>query len=380
MKHVFANIKRRTGFRVVFAATASAVFAVVQGCGRRDPASSASPPRDTFRSQVVFDLFDALEGEDVKLALSNIDRLRRFTEESAFLDLIEERERNRRLTRGVNEFLDRREYAEALAFLDESVQRQGVSNYADQLRDQVQALQGIAEYRREFPFATPLDAQDRLTLLRRNLGELVDQSAVREWLEFQRKLVRDLRVMEREQDLAALLADIDRWTVTGDRQKAHQGISQLGERIPEHALPALRDAMAGADHEALRRVVVEHRRDLEYNRNVEIAAALCWGSFQEHPELANALYKHLRLWPSASLSGMRLRMQMAFMTGQTAQGLRQVQQLLVRLMGEGILSREQFRARPWRAPFPTVPDLLNRIAQIREFQGTKPAPTESESP
>jgi hypothetical protein len=371
----------------VFLCLVLAVF-LVAGCGGRE-SSDTLPPRDTLKSQVVFDLFDALEAENVKVALASIDRLRGFTNETEFLDLIEQRERNRWLTERTRIFLEKGEYGTAVDFVERYMQHEGVSNFADRLRGQLVALNEIVEYRRNYPFASATDAEDRLSLLRRNVHAINDHQQVQDWLKRQSQLVQDQRLLEQEKDVSFLLFAADRHTVNGRFEEAHLVVSQLALQLPRHPLVMLRQAMASGDYEALRRTIVEHRRDTTFNRNIEIAAALCWEQLQDYRPFLTAMYKYLRFWPPASLSGVRLRIQLAFMKGQTALAVRQVRQLrewgtqldrrlIGRLMGDSILSREQFQARPWRAPFPTVTDVLNRIAQIREFQGTKPDSTESD--
>ena len=359
------------------------------GCGRGD-ASQSLPPRDTLKSQVVFDLFNALEAENVKVALSSIERLRGFTDETEFLDLTEQRERNRWLIQRTRIFLDKGEYSTAVDFVERYMQHEGVSNFADSLRGQLVALNEIVEFRRNYPFASATDAEDRLSLLSRNVHAIREYKQVQDWLTRQSQLVQDQRLMEQEKEVAPLLFAADQHTVNGRFDDAHLLVSQLARELPSHPLVKLRRAMASGNYEELRSTIVEHRRDTTFNRNLEIAAALCWEQLQDYQPFLNAMYKYLRFWPPASLSGVRLRIQLAFMKGQTALAVRQVRQLrewgtqldrrlIGRLMGDSILSREQFQARPWRAPFPTVTDVLNRIAQIREFQGTKPDVAESES-
>lgn len=112
------------------------------GCGKaRTPAPA--PPRT--RSQLVLELFSALEAGDHKTALSKTIRLRKLEPNNVFLHQLKSIEENNIIIENVQALLDKDELDKAIFEVDEAIKKLGSNNDLLTVKQELEKLTEIKE-------------------------------------------------------------------------------------------------------------------------------------------------------------------------------------------------------------------------------------------
>lgn len=363
------SCRRFCQWRGVFFTLLAVVSLLLGGCGPRNMV-----PPDRFRTELLRDTFEALATAPPARTIRQLERLADAWPDQAFVALALAHEEERQAVTNVNEHLASGDLA-AAAVITRSVGRQG--RIFQTLRPVERLPEALATLRQAgagVPYAdsaTAIKALDKVLVHR----ELLEQSPVFVgWLAEQNAHIEALRQREIAAALRELTAAYDRLSARGDPQ-ADQLPAQAAALNAEHPLPRL----------------VEAAQDERWNDLSQWFAATAPAP-DDHPAVAEMVLN--RYWESLpgtlrqsaelsgfvavprTLSGSILAIRSAAARGHTAEalaGLRTIAAVVPldtstvgSLLETAVLPRHQFTAGCWRAPFPAVTDVLNRLAQLRE--------------
>ncbi len=323
MKH--NHLSNKNTFSMFVGSAMFAVLVSVFGCGR--DTDVPAPMRDGLRSQVLFELFDALEAGDAKLALNNLERLRELDGDDRFIETTEQFERRRILIRTVNEHLKNHDFAGAIGYLEGSMKRQGVDNFADALLSKIRVLLEIAAFREGFPFSSAADAGQRLDALTLKLKMLGEGDLVESWVEVQRGRIEEQRRLELERRLDPLVRRVDLALAQGQRDEAAAAIAEMRKAQPDYHLLKMIDALGIYKYEKLRSTVMGMREEPLFNRDLEIALVFNWARMQRYPQFLDAVYEYLRSSQAVGVCGHRVRSLLLLRAGDVVGALTQASRL-----------------------------------------------------
>ncbi len=357
------------------------------GCGRDEP---PPPPYNHLRNQIVEELFAALLDQNPELALSHLHRLASFSEQTSFVNLLIIQEQNRLLAQQVNRHLRQGRIQAARQVAQEHIARYGPENFSEQAHRIIVELALVER----FVEAAPSDSkarQEQLDTLLANLETVSQEESFEPWLNRQRTIIAELREAEIRQAVRETLEAMEQAIVEGRCRDLPSWFERLTGLRPRHPLVLMHQRWRQTQPPAS---IADFAPDLETakdgqrQRLLELGLRLDLPQLAEHPQTAATVLAELRDLPPASPAGLDLRWRLADLLGRTEAmlefgrhfieaGGRLDAAALAAAMERHYLPREQALASPWGTPFPTVTDLFNRIAQIREHRGTKAGPNAS---
>ena len=324
---------------------------------------------------MVHELFQSLADGKDEAALRQLGRLGDAVPGHPFVTAAGPRTRARAAVQRVNELLKAGKLARAREFLVQETASHGTSQELDSAAEELRALAVLETCVRSGPHGRSVPLAEALAPLARHEDALARSPAFREWLKDQRELVVALREREHEEALREAAARYDEAVLTLD-DSADACLERLLELDPESPAarchgPVLHGRLDGI-HSLLRAAVEAGGPAVQA---VEVTLFRAWPSLP--PEARARLVPCLGApAPGGALCGLLLRAETALdrddipsavsllerVCRQTMPSADHVGRFLTRL----VLPREQFLARPWRVPFPTATDLLNRTTQLRE--------------
>ncbi len=351
------------------------VILAVLAAGCRPP---PVPAFEDVSGQIMADYFAAAAGSDATQAERQLKRLQDALPEAVFPTLARRKTRLRVVLVDLNKLLRDGRVEEAAVFITKAVRELGPVPDLKRADEAVQALRTVFLYRRQGPFLRSDAMEQALVPVLARQAVLERSPEFKQWLARQTHAVTDLRRKETESEAQKLFSAYDDALLTGRTD-------------PDACLTRL--AVLGANSAAVARTLELVRTPAD-RLEAWLDQAAAWadpvqaGSLEvafcrEWAKLTPAVRARLALqkFPAepATLCGILLRARLALAAGNlpqaTAWAERLVRQTPVSeaLLTEGlcalVLPRDQFRARTWRAPFPTLTDFLNRLEQLRQ---TKP--------
>ncbi len=351
----------------IFLLTAIGLIAWLgSGCRPED-----EPEYNHLRPQLLQDIFKAVQEEDSKTALNALDRLRSLTAETAFIETMAQRERNRILITRVNNMIEQGKLENALTELNNA---SGPNSQKAELEPMHQAIVELMQLRKfvvDSPYPDAARTEKALDQLLAKLSPEVRQGApLAAWIPVQQQLIKDRYEDERQARIAELLRLYDQALGSNAAAAALPGIEQELRKIAaEHPLPRLQQELAASGQFPYAEAVPLTRQYLEL--------AACRLYLDLDTPVRERIAQELKNRESASLAGVKLRVLSAAANGDAGTVKQYGRELLeaggslnyaeiTTVAQTLVMPIPQFKARPWRRPFPTADDLLNRITQIRE--------------
>jgi len=339
------------------------------GCRKRESARY-----ERFKTQLVQEAFEHLaEGRSGRTA-KLLQRLQDVSPDEPFYALALAHEQERQAFRQLNQLLVKGRLDKAREFLQQGTGR-GASGSPGFARAEriVAALQALEEHLRELPFANSADAEAALKRWEEHLPILNQSPAFQAWLAEQQNDLERLRAKERDEALARLTPACDLAIVSGD-PNADLILARIKALDRDYVLLSVVEAGPAAALAGAPRSNSDPDAAALFLASVEMAACRSW--FALSADAKATLRKGLADEPVGSLSGLLVRALLAAEAGDVGDAATRVRELAAAaaigpafvdcLLQRAVLPEHQFAARCWRSPFPSVSDLLNRIAQLRE--------------
>ncbi len=361
-----------------------ALLAAAAGCRPQQP-----PEPDRLAPQVTRDFFQSLGTGDTRGAEVACQRLQDLFPDQPFFATVRRENLLGVRLQTVNRLLAAGKVAEADRILRATRDEAGSTPELARALDLATGLQAILQYREQGTFTSADDLERTLAPVLARRESLQKSPAFTAWLARQQEVLAGLHQRELHALFAQLVRDFDRHTLAGDEEAARllrqitaiKTDDPLLEQARRHlaAKPAETAAFA-ANAEAVEAAL----RVDESAPALEIALVRAW------PRLDAALRDQLALRTlppePATVSGLLLRARLALVRGNRVQAaawagrlLREQPQLNSELTAEGltalVLPQDGFQAEAWQKPFPTVPDLLRRLSQLRQ---PPPAPAKGQ--
>ncbi len=332
------------------------VCALLNGC--RQP---EAPDYDRFRSQLVQELFEQMATGNSQAAVRQLERLQELSPTQEFYTLALPRERERLAVQKINILIREGKLEAAWSQAASLPPTMAGSAPIQACRETVAALRALEAYCQQLPFADFATASQASKALARHSRTLIQSESFRQWHDRQQSLMADLQRREARQALGQLIQDCD----------------LLAVAEPD-LLPTLLASLAAADPDdrvqpmLLQIIGQTPAPDLHDREPDDFLSVLLQDSVAN---LAAGAEKNAS-GPPSSLSGQLNRVWALASDRRLAEAVGQLEALmgrvpvaeahLARLANGFVLRREQFLARPWQSPCPSITDYLNRVAQIRE--------------
>jgi len=340
------------------------------GCGR-----DQTPAYNRLPFEITQAFFAATDKGDVVQAEKELKRLQDITPNQPF-SVISRREMNLRKRQAeAIQFCQQGRLEEAQKVLREVQQQFGQVPELQEIEQTITALQAVQAYSRQAPFTSSAAGTKALALVLAQKTALAGSAAFQSWLQVQERAIAGLRRRESSQELRQLLQAYDLALV-----------SAKGE--PNAVLRQITDLAPGnPTAESARQLLVLPADQLDPwmakpEAWAEPLGGLCLELVfaREWPRLTLAAQQRLaslELPPEPfSSSGMLLRARLAAVKGSIIPAAAWVERLARQtpvakpLVEEGLTTllfpKDQFQARAWRAPFPSITDYLDRLEQLRQ--------------
>ena len=346
------------------------VLLATAGCGR-----SKAPAYNRLPFEITQAFFAAAEKGDVAQADKELKRLQDITPGQPFT-VISRREMNlRKRQADVTRLCQQGRLDEARTALREAQQQLGPVPELQALEQTIAALQVVQAYNQQAPFTSSAAATKALAPVLGQKAILAGSTAFQSWLDAQERAVAGLRRRESSQELRQLLQAYDLALISakGEPDAILRQIAELAPNNPT-AESARQLMTLSADQldpwMSKPEVWAEPLRGL----CLELVFAREW------PRLTLAARQRLALLELPpepfSAAGMVLRARLAAVKGNIIPAAAWVERLVRQaplakpLVEEGLTTllfpKDQFQARAWRAPFPSITDYLDRLEQLRQ--------------
>lgn len=346
---------------------------LLAGCGPK-----TAPDPDRLPAQLTRDFFTALEAGDLNAADQSRRKLHDIYPEQTFFAAIHEQGVLAVRFRLVNNLLAAGHFTEAERLLRQTQEELGASPRLAEALDTVAGMQAVARYQSLAPFPSGAAQNDALGMVTMHKS-LQPSPAYQAWLARQKTLLADFRRKEAGVQYRTLLAAYDQGLLagSGDAAKQLQQLTRLtldDARLEEarRLLTLSRDQLEAMLADGPEKLEAAWR-DPDQAASLEIAFAGNWQRFSRDTRDRLALAR-LPAEP-ATAAGLLLRARLAVTRGNLPQAAVWSEQLLRRqavspeLTGEGLetffMPKAQFKAAPWRTPFPAVADVFARLEQLR---------------
>lgn len=367
MRQTAKQCQWRPGF---FAALAGvAVWST--GCGK-----SAPPAYDRVQAQLVHELFQSLADGKDEAALRQVGRLEDAVPGHPFVTAVGPRTRARAAIKRVNELLAEGELTRAREFLMQEVASHGTSPELDSATEALRAVAALDACVRTGAHARSETLAKALAPLARHEHVLSRSATYSDWLTRQKQLVDALRKREHEQALREAASRYDEAVLTldGSADACLEKLLALDPESPGSRCHKL--LLQGTFDDILSRVEAAVVAGGPAVAAVEVTLFRAWPSLP--PDVRSRLAPCLTARPpDGALCGMLLRAETALDREDIPSAVRLLESVcrqtmpsrdyVGRFLTRLLLPREQFLARPWRVPFPSATDLLNRVTQLREY-------------
>jgi hypothetical protein len=292
----------------VFAAAAGAGM-LCAGCGRDTP-----PEYSNLRLQLTRDVFRALADGNPGQVLNSLDRLRPMATETAFIELLAERERNHLVVQRVNAHLKSGDVAAAHAAAQAALRKNGASLTLSRILDVTGQLIWLDSYLAQQPYDSPDKAEQALLRTVKATPLLQSSTTFAGWLGSERRRIDQWREKERQQKVSELLGKLNTAVLTNP-DRSDELIKELLAVAPGHRFAEIYRRMAGSNQPPDIRVPVgSDTEQREYLTAIELLA--CHYRQRLPKSVVQSLWTQLREVPAATDAGLMLRAMLAADAGE----------------------------------------------------------------
>lgn len=326
----------------------------LNGCG---DSSVQQPEYSRLRAQVTVDAFEALANEPPAVAIPRLQRLEALLPNHDFPPLALEHERLRAVIRGVNDSIANGRFEKARSIAREASKRGRNAEVLDSVLDRVDALTAWDRYIEKKPFERSEQAREALDRLKDRGENLLNQPGFSAWLNEEKERIEAMALRERREQVALMATYLE---IAAVRERPSAGL--MAAQIADLVVTNI--DMPMNEHEWLSRLAGWTREGSWVYSGYDCGTML-------ERRLMNAQNG------CRSVAGQLMRARLAARNGNRSSAL----DILTRLWSKGdvpigdgvrrellqtlVLRSNQYRASPWRSAFPSVPDVLNRLAHIR---------------
>ncbi len=310
------------------------------------------------------------------------ERVRDLTGDEAFHQAVIGYLADKRFIERVNACLVHGDTRGAAAVVENEGARRGINDLIRRTGEEVRALAELARVCRGQPYTSSRRLAAALASLQ-PAGRLLDRSpAYRAWLKRRQRRLQRLRRQERLRALMKEAQACGRAMFGGEFAAGLQAFHRLaaaGREAPEEAWLVSRTRGKERFPEKRLRSALERlrRRKMPEYARIALAAALVY-DWPELPagmrEQAGRVFAGLKKAGVSDACSLWLAAWGETMVGRGADGARDLRAAclaarpaparFLELVPRLLMDREQFTARVWRTPFPTVPDLVCGLAQL----------------
>ncbi|NOY80699.1 MAG: hypothetical protein GXP31_06805 [Kiritimatiellaeota bacterium] len=344
---------------------------LLTGCGRT-PAVRYDP----IPGQILREALDALARGDDPQALKLLERLRDVYPETPLPDTGIRYVRERQFERRLNVLLRAGRLDDAKSLLDDWETRFGRSPLIARSERVIAGLRVLRKVSRQRPYSTSAELDAALKTVR-EFAVVLQSPAYNAWTARLERRLEKLRVEEKRRALERLSVAYDRAVVESPRI-ALERLAEIRRLSPDNAAVVLDRRVAGGDFTGLRewvRGIFGSRQPVEC-RSLEAGLCRNWDRLPSavRRDISRLLFS---VEPSdgTSISGTWLRGRLALEAGRRVESARLTRQVcgavlpateqLALRVSRLVMPVEQFQARPWRTPLPTITDLLDGLRQVR---------------
>lgn len=342
------------------------------GCGRE-----RVPAHDRLPLETIQGFFAAARAGDASGAERQLRRIEDVPGGPQFVPLARREVLIRKCQDGVARCCAAGQLDEATAILRQAHQDLGPLPELEPLAQLLSALGTVQAYLRQMPFANSSAAERALAPVIARQADLQGSPAFTAWLAEQQQEIAQMRRREVVQELRQLALAYDAAFVSG-RADAPELLRRLLALPPSTPASAAALEVLAAPAATLSAWAEKPAAWADPATGLYLEIRFC----QEWPALPAATRDRLALQPLPqepfSLCGMLLRARLAARKGSLALAASWSERLLRRtaiarpLVEEGltglVLPRDQYQARAWRTPFPSLTDYLDRLEQLRQSQ------------
>lgn len=350
----------------------TALFSL-QGCSR----GKTTGRYDPIPGQVLRETLDALARGDDAQALRLLERLRDLYPEGSLPDAGIVHVREREFTSRLNELLRAGKLEQADRLLHDREARVGRSDLLARCERGTNALRALRQACAKQQYTRSADLEKALRSVRK-FAPVLNSPAYREWLALMTRRLAGLRAEEKRRALERLTMAYDRAVVEAP-SGADKFLAQIRKLDPTDPAVQLAERVRQSDLEGVEKWIGGVLRNGTPLRKRSLLAGLC----QHWAVLPNTVRKTVSVVLPADrddkdtscLAGLWLRGQLAADGGQRAKSARltriacklvapSASRLAARISGL-VMPAEQFMARPWRTPLPSITDFLGGVRQVR---------------
>ncbi len=310
---------------------------------------------EIIETQLVHELFTHLASGEGETALRLLDKLGRINPDNPFYAGARQRELLRRTLIGLSELLMAGDVEAARILFDQH--RRLLTKHPEFAETGLwlSAFEALHKYKASSPFVDPVKMAAALDELQPH-AELLGKSGVyRNWQKAEQEKLRRLKYSADESALKRMIMEFDRMAVT---EPAKAGI------LLNKITVAASENEAGKDVAEFLNNGVRSDVPVAMKMVADAAGLMSVRLGKPSPSVSAALLSAFRDAQEGHWQ-------------QAIAGLAEVQktspvapQTVVPFLS-ALLPEEQFQARPWQSPFPTVTDVLNRMAQLQEHIAKK---------
>ncbi len=343
---------------------------LLTGCGRAPVVRY-----DPIPGQVLRETLDALARGDDPQARKLLERLRDVYPESALPGTGTRYVLERQFEGRLNAFLRAGRLEDAEDLLNEWETRYGRSPLIVRSERVIAGLRALRKASRGSPYSTSADL-DAVMKSVREFAAVLQSPAYSAWIARQERRLAELRAEEKRRAIERLTVAYDRAVVANPTAAAGL-LAEMRKLAPGNPAVVLARRIAEGDFTGMGEWV---RGVLGAGRQVDsrsLEAGLCQ-SWDRLPAVIrkdiSREFLSVESSGDASVSGTWLRGRLALDAGRrlesaklTRRVCRAVQPAAERLairVSRLVMPAEQFQARPWRTPLPTISDLLDGLRQV----------------
>jgi len=350
-----------------FFAPVVALALLVAGCRK-----SSAPGYERLRAQLLREAFDALNGRAPDRAQILLGRLEDLSPDQPFWRLASAHEEERGRLTELNRLVETGRFEEASAYVRSQTTETGASGALARATGLPEALQALRVYVNAPAPTTSRTARNALQSLESHSAVLTVSPTFVRWQQAEMSKYVAMRDSEQTERVTRLLSTYDQAVVTGMDTEA--ALKQFRKEAPEHPIVSFGEQVRKGRWSDL---VKAAQQPGDGRAAIEILACQHWPNLPQrvsswagratapYRTTAGALVHALVRAERGDLAPTR-----GVLT-ELGEELQLADRYTSYFLEVGVLPRGQFTASCWRAPCPSVTDILNRIVQVREHSQAK---------
>jgi hypothetical protein len=243
---------------------------------------------------------------------------------------------------------------------------------------QLAALTAVQKYVEHSSYADAAAAAAAVQQLVTQTTVLAAIPVFSDWLKEEQAMVSALQARERLRTLHQLLPACD-LAVVAEAPAQETILAQIRELVPDHPVIAPVEATLGRQWTDLVQIARRAAADPALLGGLELA--VCRGWFDLPQEVKAALTGVLETSPPVLLSGVAVRALLAAEAGAITAAAPLAREVVAvtavgpakvaRFVDRSVLPAPMFNATCWRSVVPSVPDVLDRVSQLRDRTGRR---------